>query len=162
LAAPAPVFNTPPKVIADVVADDPAPPESDGAGLSAGQTTQVSGILAADARLQQLLAGKQYSVDGIGPWTTGGETYQLVGSLVIIRLAQPASFPSSSWPVVEYAGEDATAYTETTVQFAADGVTELMVNVDLGKGRVVGIQPDGDDVRITPDPGTPTDDPAQR
>jgi len=126
------------------------------------RAAEVTELLATDTRAQEFLAGKAYTVESIGPWTTGGENDQVVGALVIVRLAPAASFPMSTWPVVEYADDSDTSYTEGTVELAADNVSELAIDVDQTKGRVVGIQPDGANVRITPGPSTPLVESAEK
>lgn len=146
----------------EVIPENPNPPESDGPELSDAQHAGIVDLLATDQGAQQFLAGKVYTVRSIGPWSTGGADDQLVGALVILELTPAASFPMSTWPVVEYADDSDTTYAEATVELAAENATELVVNVDLTKGRVVGVQPDGADVRITPGPNTPIEESTER
>lgn len=141
----------------EVIPEDPTPAASDGPELTAAQKADAVKLLAADRRAQEFLVGTSYAVESVGPWTTGGAADRLVGALVILKLAAPTSFSMSTWPVADYSSDSDTSYSESKARFAADNATGLVVNVDLAKGRVVGIQPDGDDIRITPAAGTSAD-----
>ena len=123
--------------------------------MSAEQANRARTLTFQHARVQQLLAGKSYTVESTGPWSTGGDTDSLVGAIVVIRLAQPAAYGISWWPIPQYDGPNDTSYTATNASFGASNVTDLGVSVDLALNRVVGIEPDGDDIQITPDPRDP-------
>lgn len=134
-----------------VIPTDPNPPPSDGPELTQAQRDRAVSLALGDSRVQGRLAGKTYQVQDVGPWSTGGATDTLVGAIVVIRLGAPASYPLSTWPVPAYDGPGDTSYRDGSVRVAAANVTDLVVSVDLGRSRVVGIEPDGDDVAITTD-----------
>jgi hypothetical protein len=138
-----------------VIPTDPAPAESDGPELASHQSTDAVTLTFQHSRVQQLLAGRSYVVESTGPWSTGGTPDSLVGAIVIIRLAQPASYPMAYWPMPQYDGPADTSYTSASARFSAQQVTDLIVSVDLVRNSVVGIEPDGDDLRITTDSRDP-------
>lgn len=113
-------------------------------------------LIADDARAQQILGERGYGVAEIGPWTesdAGGE--RLVGATLLLSFRAPQSFRLMDWPQIGYSSvTGAGRYAEKLVKLAATGVTELLVDVDFSKARVVNIGPRGDHARIIPAVGS--------
>lgn len=139
----------------EVIAVHPEPLASDGPEMAMGQGDRAIALALGDPRMKQRLAGKQYTVEGAGPWSTGGENDTLVGAIVSIHLSQPANYPMSDWPIADYATPNATSYTDANMRLSAENVTDFVVSVDLMRNRVVGSEPDGEDIRVTPDASPP-------
>jgi hypothetical protein len=120
--------------------------------LSATEQSRAHQALARDSQARRFLAGRDYRVAEIGPWTT--EQGTLIGASMLVGLSSPASFAMSRWPAVDYGAQPGAGrpYTESTIQMAASNVTELMVRVDLDRQAVVGIEPSGPGATITPGP----------
>jgi hypothetical protein len=142
----------------EILDDDPDDPELDpddfvtGASLAASQPltladqreTQAVEILESDNRTQKLLANTDYSIDKIGPWTepAADGTQRLVGATMILDLPQARDWPMTAWPVIGYLPKRET-YLQSTDTFAIAGAKEVLVDIDMTKGRVVGISPLG-------------------
>jgi hypothetical protein len=124
----------------------PGPP---GPTLSSDQRDQALQVLASDDRAQQILQGKDYTVAQIEPWGGDGDT-PIIGAAMTLHLAEPASYPMQSWPLIQYRPGLNPPYTENSYHLAAVNVTEFLVNVDFQRGLVVNIEPYGDNVQITP------------
>jgi hypothetical protein len=130
----------------------PAPPV-----LTAAQEAEARQLIAASA--QSLLAGRAYTITEIGPWTT--EDQQLIGVTALLTLESPASLSTRHWPVVSAATQAAasrsaassesssSSYQQSTSEFSASNVTEVMSSVDLTTDRVVEMEPGGPDAVIT-------------
>jgi hypothetical protein len=130
-------------------APEPAPAMP---ALSATEQSSAQEVLARDPQARRFLAGRDYRVTEIGPWTT--EEGTLIGASMLVGLSSPASFAMSRWPAVDYRAEPGAerAYRESAIQMAAGNVTELVVRVDLDRQAVVGIEPSGQGATITPGP----------
>jgi hypothetical protein len=141
----------------EILDDDPEDPEVDpdpavGASLTASQPlrladqreTQAMAVLEGDQRAQKLLATTKYSIDKIGPWSepAADGSQRLVGATLILDLTKAQDWPLTDWPQVGYLPKSK-EYLESTHTFAMAGATEILVDIDLTKGRVVGMSPLG-------------------
>jgi hypothetical protein len=113
------------------------------ATLSEADQARVLVLIAADADARQILGGTECELQNIGRW---GD----FGGAVELRFAEPESFPMQEWPLVDYRPRREPPYISRRLHLAAENVRTVMINVDLDRSRVVGIDPSGDEARITP------------
>jgi len=128
---------------------DPGPPSP---VLTQDQEAQGLEIAAQDQLLQEVLAGKEYTVRA-GAWGghgLGGSVEPIQGVGLIYELDEPAAFGMRDWPIIEYAPEADPPYRETTIRMGVENATVIYVSVDLESQRVVELEPSGDDMRVTP------------
>ncbi len=64
------------------------------------------------------------------------------------------------WPVVDGDPPGDAPYEEHALEVKASRVTEFVVDVDLGRGRVVGIDPGGEEATLTPGPSVELQEPS--
>ena len=128
--------------------------------LSEAQRARAQELLGSDPQADRFLQGRDYRVAELGPWTT--EDGRVIGASMVVRLSSPASFEMSRWPAIEQADERAggRSYRESTLQMAADDVSELMVRVDLERQAVVSVEPSDPAAKITPGPDVKRTQPA--
>lgn len=114
--------------------------------LTAAERDRAIAIATTDSRVVELLGGRPVTAEPVNVWTTTSGTGKL-GAQVTLAWAGPVSL-SYAWPFLLYDETEASSppYTESTAYSAAQGVTELDVTVDLTRGAVVQIQPDGEDI----------------
>lgn len=116
--------------------------------LTPDQETQARQLFASDETAQRILQGRSYTVNQLGPW--GGDHGEpMTGAVMVVQLAQPASFAMQTWPLIDFKPGLDPPYREQRLSMAARNVIELLVNVDLQRARVVSIDPYGD-AEITP------------
>ena len=140
----------------------PATPAQAEPTLTQGQTARVLGRLRADPEMRALLKGQPPEVLLMGPWLD--ETHELIGASLVLKLPEPRSFPMRHWPVVKWNPNKAreTSYAEDSLEARATDATELMVRVDIGKDRVVSVEPSGEHVKVEPGPSVKAEDPSGR
>jgi hypothetical protein len=109
--------------------------------LTEEQQARAVSLLASDPRAARLLGGLQYELREIGVWHTS-KTKRTIGASLVIVLAEPATI-EGVWPERDYdeAERRTVPYAEKSARFTAANVTELMVSVDLRRGKVVSIAP---------------------
>lgn len=123
--------------------------------LSADDKARALSLIAGDTRAQRILSGRSYNVAETGPWTESDASGErLVGATVLLSFTADQSFLLTDWPQIDYPSITGTGqYVESLVKLAATGVTELQIDVDFSKARVVNVGPRGDHARIVPGPG---------
>jgi hypothetical protein len=103
-------------------------------------------VLEADPRFRGLMAGRQFTIDKAGPWTTAGadgHAPRLLGASFVVRLPGPVELRDAELPGALYDETERRSppYQPVVNRVDARGVTELMVLVDLQENRVVNISP---------------------
>jgi hypothetical protein len=109
--------------------------------LTEDEEARAVSIFASDPRAARLLRGLQYEVRELGAWHTV-RTKRTIGASLVIALAEPATI-AGVWPEKDYDQAESTSvpYAQKSTRFTAANVTELMVSVDLRRGKVVSIAP---------------------
>jgi hypothetical protein len=125
--------------------DSTAPAPGTTRSLTGDQTAASEQIARADARVQDILGGRDATTQQAEPLSLpDGE---VVGAHVTLSWSDPASI-ETDWPEMTWADSN-TTYTRQLVHFKATGVTGLDVVVDLRSNEVVSIQPN-DDAAVDP------------
>jgi hypothetical protein len=167
-AAPAPAAkaaDAPPA--APAVVPDAADPAVDALvplpELTSADAARASAILEADRRFRALVGDAAYTVERIGPWTTSNgpwtarKTPELLGASLIVSFASPIRIADKTIPgaIYDVTERRSPPYQEVDLRVDASSVGNLMILVDLRRGRVVHISPGlGSQVeRSTPPPG---------
>jgi len=164
----APSVITPPSGVTSIPPSRQAGPEIP--TLTAEQEAQVEDIIADDSILRQVLDGRAYSVDDMGPYHTGRlpETgdFLLIGATAKITLSEPIPRVERDWPYQVYRPyyhlwppeirAQYLPYREGTQMFTVQNLTEMYVLVDLSREKLVEITvfelPDGQQVTYPPVP----------
>ncbi|MGH3033224.1 MAG: hypothetical protein ACRDON_01540 [Gaiellaceae bacterium] len=141
--------------------EGPAPRETERSSIPAlteEEQARAVSLLASDPRAARLLGGLRYEIREIGVWHTS-KTKRTIGASLVIVLAEPTRI-EGVWPDKAYdeAERKSVPYAEKSTRFTAANVTELMVSVDLGRGKVVSIAP-GPNAIVTVPPGYEPDVP---
>ncbi|HEU0024625.1 MAG TPA: hypothetical protein VFQ12_08340 [Thermoleophilaceae bacterium] len=126
--------------------------------LSAAQRERVRSLLRGDEELGGILKGNPVEIAQMGPWS--GAAHEFIGASAIVRISEPLSFPMMNWPVVDADPPGDAPYEEHELELRAENVTELVVNVDLRSERVVGIDPGGEDAKLTPGESVELEEPS--
>jgi hypothetical protein len=113
------------------------------ATLPQDEQARVLALIAADDDVQRILDGKTCELRDIGRWSD-------FGGVVDLRFNELESFPMQEWPVVDYRPGHKPPYVSHRFHFAAEQIDLMMISVDLTRSRVVGIDPWGDEAKITP------------
>lgn len=144
--------ETPPSGVTPIPPSPQAGPEIP--TLTAEQEAQVQDIIVADPTLGRVLGGRSYSIDDMGPWTSGidPETgdYLLIGATAKITLSEPVARAEMDWPYaagrpyyyewpLELRERLPVPYREGTQRFTVENLTELYVQVDLQREKLVEI-----------------------
>jgi hypothetical protein len=108
------------------------------ATLPQDEQARVLALIAADDDVQRILDGKTC------------ERWSDFGGVVDLRFNELESFPMQEWPVVDYRPGHKPPYVSHRFHFAAEQIDLMMISVDLTRSRVVGIDPWGDEAKITP------------
>jgi Concanavalin A-like lectin/glucanases superfamily len=115
---------------------------SDQPTLTEAQRTQALNIVTSDPRFSAVIGSTSYSVTSTSAWTklSGG----LLGAEVDVDWATPQSI-NYAWPDIRYDDSEASTppYTELTDSETYSDVTGLRILVDLNRGVMVSMQPDG-------------------
>ena len=140
--------------------DEPAPPppRRAPARLTKAQRAEARALLEADPRLTEALRGQPLDVAQVGPWSS--TEHEFIGASAILRLRRELSYPMMRWPVVDGDPPGDAPYEEHALEVKASRVTEFVVDVDLGRGRVVGIDPGGEEATLTPGPSVELQEPS--
>ena len=119
--------------------------------LSEEERARALAIATEDSRVQQLLAGREYSLTSIGVWHTSKDL-EKIGAGIIFSLPEPASF-ELDWLLVDYDESEASfpPYRQVRQRFTLVDVTNLVVKVDLHRGEVIAITAGSSDRRGHPD-----------
>lgn len=145
----------PPPPLAQAEPDAGPPPPR----LTSEQKGTALKLLASDPRAKKILAGKSYTVEEVDPWTVDRPSgFRVFGASVRLELSAPASYSMRPWAFMDRRPEHNPPYTQHVYHLAADGVTEFWADVDLVRGRVVGMSPSGEKVSIRPGPDFPAAD----
>lgn len=141
-------------------ADEPAPAAAprEPARLTKAQRVEVRALLEADPRLAEALQGQPIDVAQVGPWSSA--EHEFIGASAILRLPRALSYPMMRWPVVDGDPPGDVPYEEHTLEMKVSRATELLVNVDLERRRVVGIDPGGEEATLTPGPSVELQEPS--
>lgn len=134
----------------------PGEPSPDIPTLTDSEQQDAISILQSDPRARAILAGRQFSVEGVGAWTS--LSHEKLGAFVVLKLNRPGSYPFLDWPMARdgaAAGGTPAAYHTEFVRASVEGVTTLLVHVDLTTRAVAGLRPGpGPGMRVIPAPGT--------
>jgi hypothetical protein len=104
-----------------------------------GGGTRSKRIAFAHPAVAQIVAGQQFSFDGVAIWTQCNG--RLIGGVVTIRLSRPITFEGDV-PLHGY--RNGSAYLEGVWHLRAENAIGFRIYVDLRRKRVVGIAPDDD------------------
>lgn len=156
VAGPAALPPPPAVAIAQPTAERPAP----AAELGALQAQRAREIVADDRSLATALGGTPHSIVKSGPWTTrgaDGNPSRLLGAAFVVAPRKPIELRSTALPGALYDQSERTRtpYQRVVNEVSAKHVTQLLVLVDLERGRVVNITPGpgAQGVVSTPPPG---------
>jgi hypothetical protein len=137
--------------------------------LEASDQLRATEIVAADRSLAAALGGAPYSIVKSGPWTTSGadgSPIRVLGAAYVVALDKPIALESVKLPGALYDQTERASppYQSIVNTVSSSRVTEFMVLVDLGRGKVVNISPGpgSRDVKSTPPPGFQRTVPAPR
>jgi hypothetical protein len=112
--------------------------------LTKAQETTALRLASQDADVGQLFHGVKYEVAHVGPWTNAGASPRFIGVVLFVNLARPTDI-TGTWPtaVYERPERESLPYTEKRRHFTARGVRSVLVEVDLTRGVVAGVVPQG-------------------
>jgi hypothetical protein len=102
----------------------------------------------ASGELTRLVGAGGFAIGDVGVWHTHGR--QKLGAIVVAAARGPRSF-HARWPLIDYDRSETSAqgYADDTAEFTASNVDEFLVLVDLRRGRVVQVEPNGSAVTVT-------------
>jgi hypothetical protein len=110
------------------------------------QMAEAKRVALADPRVRALLGSRTRLVAKPARWTSCGRAF--LGAGIDVHLFQPIAV-NGSFPFVAFdARKRDRAYAEGTLRIRATGVTDFLVQVDLNRGKVVGITPGGENVKV--------------
>lgn len=126
------------------------------------QMAEAKRLALADPRVRALLGSTTRLVAKPARWTSCGQKF--IGAGIDVHLFDPVSV-DGDFPFTAFGPEKRNrAYAEGTLHIRATGVTDALVQVDVNRGKVVGITPGGDHVHVaewkavgTPKPAGPPD-----
>jgi Concanavalin A-like lectin/glucanases superfamily len=109
--------------------------------LTAAQVSQAASIANADQRVGALIAGRGASIGDVSAWTKSNGN--VIGAVLTYTWSTPAAI-NTTWPAISPDPAEATdpPYQTGAVQYSTQGVTGLVVLVDLNCGSVAQIEPD--------------------
>lgn len=111
------------------------------------QMAQAKRIALADPRVRALLGSRTRLVAKPARWTSCG--HKFIGAGIDVNLFAPVSV-DGDFPITAFGPQKRKrAYAEGTLHVRATGVTDLLVQVDVNRGKVVGITPGGEHVHVT-------------
>lgn len=116
---------------------------------------QAKRLALADPRVHALLASRTRLVAKPARWTSCGQKF--IGAGIDVHLFGPVAV-DGDLPYTAFGPEKRNrAYAEGTLHIRATGVTDVLVQVDVPRGKVVGITPGGEHVHVSEwkDVGTP-------
>lgn len=124
----------------------PGDTAADDATLTPAERDQAVAIATSDPRVVELLGGRVPVAEPVSVWTTLSGATKL-GAQVTLAWTGAAAL-SYAWSFVLYDESEVSSppYSESSAYSSAEGVTELDVTVDLVRGVVVQIQPDGEEI----------------
>ena len=144
-------------------------PASADPGLTAGDQTRARGIVDNDPSLAAALGGVGHSVVKAGPWTTSGAdgaAPRVLGAAFVIAPERPVELRSVPLPGALYDQTEQARppYQSVVNRVSGRNVTQLLVLVDLERGRVVNVSPGPgvQDLESSPPPGFRRTVPAPR
>jgi hypothetical protein len=101
----------------------------------------------ADPRVRELLDSRTRLLAKPARWTSCGKKFLGAGIDVHLFKSMPVN---GDFPVVGFGPEKRNrAYAEGILHIRATGVTDLLVQVDVNRRKVVGITPGGENVKVT-------------
>jgi hypothetical protein len=110
------------------------------------QMAETKRLALADPRVQAVLGSRTRLVAKPARWTSCGQKF--LGAGIDVHLFRPIAV-RGDFPIVAFDGRKGSrAYAEGTMRIRATGVTDLLVQVDLTRGKVVGITPGGENVKV--------------
>jgi hypothetical protein len=117
------------------------------AKISAALERLAKQLVLSDARVRQIVSGRQFSLGPLAYWQKcDGE---MIGVSADLLLAYPVSI-KGTLPYTTYEKGLKHAYLEGLVSYDSANVREIAIEVDLNRKRVVSIDPSiGDDVTVT-------------
>lgn len=98
--------------------------------LTPGESGDADTVATSDPRVEDIIAGRSYSIQDTTPWTT--RDGRPIGAQVTLSWATPTTI-AYDWPS-----------TEVVAHYTAANVTGLSILVDLNCNQVVSIDPDED------------------
>jgi hypothetical protein len=119
--------------------------------LTKAETRRLAAIALRDPYLQAIAGNDDAKVIKVAPWGSPEES-NLIGGLVHVRLGGPVRLEDERLPATISPNHRAPSGTPILHRYArvsASNVTELEMLVELGKGRVVQIEPGGEAVKVT-------------
>jgi hypothetical protein len=114
--------------------------------LTQKQRRATRQLLRADERLSEALAGNRLRIAQMGPWLSAD--HRFIGASAILPLRKPHSFPMTTWPLVDGDPPGDAPYVVDEIEMKASRVSEFIVEVDLRRHKVVGIDPGGEHARL--------------
>lgn len=111
--------------------------------ITSDERARAIAIAKADPRFTQLLAGQTYSFTDAGLWLGAGDNGR-TGAELIVNWPDTISVSDYDWPSIGSDDDTSATYTEGTSRYGVSGLRELDVLVDLGRNRLVSMEPSGD------------------
>ena len=113
-------------------------------GETRPQMAAAKRLALADPRVRSLLGGRTRLVAKPAWWTSCGGKF--LGAGIDVHLFRPIAV-DGTFPFVAFdAQKRGREYAEGVLRIRATGVTDVLVQVDLNRGKVVGIDPGGENV----------------
>jgi hypothetical protein len=127
-------------------ADPEAGPDAPAPELAAADRVRARSILAADPALARALGATAHTIVQEGPWTTSGadgSAPHLLGAAFVVAPRTPVDLKAVSLPGALYDQTEKAdpPYQDVVNEVSGRQVTQLLVLVDLERGRVVNITP---------------------
>jgi hypothetical protein len=105
----------------------------------------------ADERLAEALKDHRLRIAQMGPWLSAD--HRFIGASAVVPLRRPYSFAMTKWPLVDGDPPGDAPYVVNEIEMKASRVSEFIVDVDLRRRKVVGIDPGGEHARVEYGPG---------
>jgi hypothetical protein len=102
----------------------------------------------ASGELTALVGANRFAIRDVGVWHTHGR--QKLGAIVVAT-ARDSGAVRAHWPLIDYDRSETSAqgYADDGASYTVSGVDEYLVLVDLRRGRVVQVEPDGLGLQVT-------------
>ena len=108
----------------------------------------------ASAELTSLVGADRFAIRDVGVWHTHGK--RKLGAVVVAQARGGGPY-AARWPAIDYDRTETSAqgYADDAAQYTASGIDEFLVLVDLRRGRVVQVEPQGMRVKVSDVVGDP-------
>jgi hypothetical protein len=114
--------------------------------LTQKQRLAARRLLRADERLSEALKANPLRIAQMGPWLSAD--HRFIGASAVVPLRKERSYAMREWPLVDGDPPGEAPYVVTETEMKIRRVSELIVEVDLRRRKVVGIEPGGEHARV--------------